>query len=87
MSVTRSKSRGEFSIRDVMTRTGEIVNIPANYQEASVPDGATIYAQTCGACHPGLAGDAPTKAKQRHPDPQNLATFLRDPSAIRNNFV
>lgn len=80
MGVTRSKSRGEFSIREVMTRTNEIIKLPPNYELASVPDGATIYSQICGACHPGLAGDAPTLARQRHPDPQDLATFLGDPS-------
>ncbi|MAT41649.1 MAG: hypothetical protein CL609_04855 [Anaerolineaceae bacterium] len=83
MSVTRSKARGEFSIREVMTRTDTILALPARYQASDVPDGAKIYAESCGACHPGLVGDAPTLAQARHPDPADLAVFLRDPSAIK----
>ena len=82
MGVTRSRSRGEFSMRDIMTRSDEILTLPPNYQVAAVPDGATIYSQNCGACHPGLAGDAPTLAKQRHPDPTQLANFLGNPAAL-----
>ncbi len=83
MSVTRSKARGEFSIRDVMTRSDTILALPARYQASDVPDGAVIYAESCGACHPGLVGDAPALAQARHPDPAELAVFLRDPSAIQ----
>ncbi len=83
MSVTRSKARGEFSIREVMTRTDTILALPSRYLASDVPDGAAIYAESCGACHPGLVGDAPTLAQARHPDPADLAVFLRDPSAIK----
>lgn len=83
MSVTRSKSRGEFSIRDVMTRSDTVLALPARYQASDVPDGAVIYAESCGACHPGLVGDAPALAQARHPDPVELAVFLRDPSALK----
>lgn len=80
MSVTRSKSRGDFSIRDVMTRSDEIVALPANYQVSDAPDGGTIFAESCGACHPGLAGDALALAKANRSDPDDLAAFLVDPS-------
>lgn len=86
MSITRSKSRGEFSIRDVMKRSDEIVALPKQFQAATAPDGLAIYNADCGACHPGLAGDAPSLAKQRHPDPDDLSEFLRDPAAFNKSM-
>lgn len=81
MSLTRSLNRGSFSIVGVMDRMGNIAQLPARYQVADVPSGEAIFGESCGACHPGLAGDAKVKAQQRHPDPAELSTFLRDPGA------
>ncbi|PKN84026.1 MAG: hypothetical protein CVU46_15395 [Chloroflexi bacterium HGW-Chloroflexi-8] len=81
MGITRSKERGEFSIRGVMTRMDEIVTVPVAYQAGGAKTGESIFKENCGACHPGLAGDAFALAKLRHPVPVELATYLRDPSA------
>jgi len=83
MGITRSKERGEFSIRDVMTRDDELTTLPASYQVSDVPTGESIFKDNCGACHPGLAGDAFALAKKLHPEPDELATYLRDPSAYK----
>lgn len=83
MGITRSKERGEFSIRDVMTRDDKLVTLPAAYQVSEKPTGESIFNENCGACHPGLAGDAFALAKKLHPEPQELATYLRDPSAYK----
>lgn len=83
MGITRSKERGEFSIRDVMTREDKISTLPYGYQISLVPTGESIFKDNCGACHPGLAGDAFALAKKLHPEPLELATYLRDPSAYK----
>jgi cytochrome bd-type quinol oxidase subunit 1 len=83
MGITRSKERGEFSIRDIMTRDDKLSSLPANYQVSNVPTGESIFKENCGACHPGLAGDAFALAKKLHPEAKELATYLRDPSAYK----
>lgn len=82
MGVVRSKERGPFSIRDVMTRQDELVNVPVAFQAVETLTGESIFQDNCGACHPGLSGDAFALAKARHPDPTDLATYLRDPAAF-----
>lgn len=86
MGVVRAKERGQFSIRDVVTREDELVTLPAAFKVSDSPDGATIFKDNCGACHPGLAGDAIQLAQQRHPIPSELATYLRDPSAYKKSM-
>ncbi len=82
MGVVRAKERGPFSIRDVMTRQDELVTLPTAYEVSDILAGESIFKDNCGACHPGLSGDAFALARQRHPDPLDLATYLRDPAAF-----
>ena len=81
MGITRSRERGDFSMAEIMKRDDEIVQLPPSYQTTETPAGETVFATNCGGCHPGAAGDALALARQRHPDPSELATFLQDPNA------
>ena len=84
MGVTRSLERQPFSIAGVMDRQGVVVAVPPVVQEAGSSSGKALFERNCGGCHPGLAGDAVEKAKTRHPDPEDLALFLRDPLGRAN---
>jgi cytochrome c5 len=84
MDITRSLERGSDSIAGVISRKDDLLTLPPLYQAAIGPiSGETIYKKSCGACHPGLAGDAPGMAKARHSEASNLIEFLRDPSKYK----
>jgi len=81
MGTTRALERGDFAIAGVLDRQGRLVAAPSAYGTAGgAVTGEQLFQRHCSACHPGLAGDAVAKARQRHPDPLDLATFLRNPA-------
>jgi len=81
MGTTKALERGDFAIVRVMDKQGELVEVPAAYRGPMPGTGEAVFNTNCASCHPGLAGDAKSKARSRYPDPDKLADFLRNPSA------
>jgi mono/diheme cytochrome c family protein len=81
MGFVRSQARGSDMMFRVMDEEGELQEAPEVYLTPPI-SGQAIFGTNCSACHPGLAGDAPSKARERHPDADELKVFLRDPAAI-----
>ena len=81
MGITRAQERGHFAIVGVMDKQGSTVKLPAAYQVSDTVSGEDVFKRSCGACHPGLAGDASSLAKSNFSDAQSLMAFLRDPKS------
>ncbi|NOZ55807.1 MAG: hypothetical protein GXO73_03325, partial [Calditrichaeota bacterium] len=78
MGWTRSMTRGKDLIAGVMDAQENLVITPPAFK---IPvSGEAIFSQKCGSCHPGLAGDAFSKAAKFKTD-EELAAFLTDPMA------
>lgn len=82
MGATRALERGSYSLAGVLDRQGRLVVAPAAYGGEEAATGEHLFQRHCTACHPGLAGDAIAKARERHPDPLDLAAFLRSPAKV-----
>jgi len=80
MGYVRSQARGSDMMFRVLDEEGELQEVPEVYLQPPV-SGEAVFKANCSACHPGLAGDAVSKARSRHPDPADLVGFLRDPGA------
>jgi len=81
MGFTRSQARGSDMMFRVLDEEGQLQEAPEVYLNPPVT-GQALFGSNCSACHPGLAGDAVSKARERHPDLEELRVFLREPGAI-----